>query len=209
MSVWEFNHMKYVLCVSLKGINNSVFCCHLALSITCFPFTHIHPIRGQKRVTFAYLVSRVTRKKLSSGASIQLGRLLRIITPPRVFPLLLLRPLCCQKDFKYYLIMISVECIVEDLFKRHVPGGVHLLYLGSLQKQSHSSERKMQSMHEGLSVEKSIDWFISFPSYKWCNKWLCFNFSKNSEVTNKKQSVRLKLNHPNYPNDPHLLIRFH
>lgn len=47
-----------------------------------------------EKVTFAYLVSRVTRKKLSSGASIQLGRLLRIITPPpRVFPPPLLRPL--------------------------------------------------------------------------------------------------------------------
>lgn len=60
--------------------------------------SHNQPIRGQKRVTFAYLVSRVTRKKLSSGASIQLGRLLRIMTPPRVFPLPLLRPLCCKKQ---------------------------------------------------------------------------------------------------------------
>lgn len=45
--------------------------------------------------TKAYLVSLVTRKKLSSGASIQFGRLLRIITPPREFPDELLRPLCC------------------------------------------------------------------------------------------------------------------
>lgn len=62
--------------------------------------SHNQPIRGQKRVTFAYLVSRVTRKKLSSGASIQLGRLLRIMTPPRVFPPPLLRPLCCRKTNK-------------------------------------------------------------------------------------------------------------
>ena len=43
-----------------------------------------------------HLVSRVTRKKLSSGASIQLGRLLRTVTPPLLLPLPpLLRPLCC------------------------------------------------------------------------------------------------------------------
>lgn len=76
---------------------------HHLLSLHTHTHTHVHnqPIRGQKRVTFAYLVSRVTRKKLSSGASIQLGRLLRIITPPRVFPLLLLRPLCCKKNNIY------------------------------------------------------------------------------------------------------------
>lgn len=99
----------------------------LAFSITCFPFTcmhiytHTHQriqlIRGQKRVTFAYLVSRVTRKKLSSGASIQLGRLLRIITPPRVFPLLLLRPLCCRKTITYSFIT-SRNTGGQDFFKK-------------------------------------------------------------------------------------------
>lgn len=60
--------------------------------------------KSSKRVTFSYLVSRVTRKKLSSGASIQLGRLLRIIIPPLVFPPVLLRPLCCKKQLIVHLL---------------------------------------------------------------------------------------------------------
>lgn len=44
----------------------------------------------------AYLVSLETRKKLSSGASIQFGRLLRnIMLLGRRLEPLLLRPLCC------------------------------------------------------------------------------------------------------------------
>lgn len=143
--------------------------CHY---ITAFPFTHIHPIRGQKRVTFAYLVSRVTRKKLSSGASIQLGRLLRIITPPRVFPLLLLRPLCWQKNIKYCLITVSAECIVAELFEiqyTYQEGSTCCTWVLCKNKARAVRERCKECMR-GLSVEKSINWFISFPSYKWCNK---------------------------------------
>lgn len=157
-------------------------CCRSALSLTCCPITHMHththsqPIRGQKRVTFAYLVSRVTRKKLSSGASIQLGRLLRIITPPRVFPLLLLRPLCCRKTFTYHFIQMSgCSCtgLVQNKGIRHLPGGVHLLFLGSLWKQG----KDAQHAWGNLSLVNIIDEFISFPSYKWCNKNDCVSIS--------------------------------
>lgn len=49
-----------------------------------------------QRGWFAHLVSRETRKKLSSGASIQLGRLLRSIRPlPRTWEAPVLLPLCC------------------------------------------------------------------------------------------------------------------
>lgn len=145
------------------------------LSHTC-THTHSQPIRGQKRVTFAYLVSRVTRKKLSSGASIQLGRLLRIITPPRVFPLLLLRPLCCRKTFTYHFIQMSgCSCtgLVQNKGIRHLPGGVHLLFLGSLWKQG----KDAQHAWGNLSLVNIIDEFISFPSYKWCNKNDCVSIS--------------------------------
>lgn len=46
-----------------------------------------------------------------------------------------------------------------DAFKnstRHLPGGVHLLCLDYLQKQRHSSERKMQSMHEGICQLRKV-----------------------------------------------------
>lgn len=97
-------------CPFLPHLNYlSAFCSeHHLLSLHTRIHTHSQLIRGQKRVTFAYLVSRVTRKKLSSGASIQLGRLLRIITPPRVFPLLLLRPLCCKKTINVILLQTAV-----------------------------------------------------------------------------------------------------
>lgn len=56
----------------------------------------------------------------------------------------------------------------------------------------------------------SIDWFLFLVLVTSGATNDCVSISvKKSEVTNKKQSVKLKLNHPNYPNDPHLLIRFH
>lgn len=114
-----------------------------------FTRSHKQQIRGQKRVTFAYLVSRVTRKKLSSGASIQLGRLLRIMTPPRVFPLLLLRPLCCENIYIHMFIHIFIPrgskvhvrffCYISKMI-RLLPGEIHLLYLGFLQDKNKNAE---------------------------------------------------------------------
>lgn len=93
-------------------------------------------MRGQRRVTFAYLVSRVTRKKLSSGASIQLGRLLRIITPPRVLPLLLLlRPLYWKGQ--NVSTHESEELRPEE--QDSVPAGLRTPFPGSLQEQNEDS----------------------------------------------------------------------
>lgn len=130
---------------------------HLSAYLDFFSHTDIHThsqaIRGRKRVTFSYLVSRVTRKKLSSGASIQLGRLLRIITPPRVFPLLLLRPLCCKKMIKYNSISISSDVSVQELFNKTCKTPTRRgppVVPGFSAKQSQSNEREMQSMHKGI-----------------------------------------------------------
>lgn len=131
-----------------------------SLAFPSHTHTHSQPIGGLKSVTFAYLVSRVTRKKLSSGASIQLGRLLRIMTPPREFPLLLLRPLCYKKAIICFiwlekgLMQLSSIYFLKRI--RHLPWGVHQLYQRYLQKKRETCKVCMRE----LSLLNSIDYFF-------------------------------------------------
>lgn len=138
--------------------------CHL-LSLSCQHLpsdTHTHnkPIRIQERVTFAYLVSRVTRKKLSSGASIQLGRLLRIITPPLVFPLLLLRPLCCKT---YIRTLESNRCScrgsVKQIENKPTMRGPPVVPGFSAKTNPQQWEKEAKYTWGNLPVASSIDWF--------------------------------------------------
>lgn len=132
------------------------------LSASSFRHTHTHnkPIRIQERVTFAYLVSRVTRKKLSSGASIQLGRLLRIITPPLVLPLLLLRPLCCKT---YIRTLESNRCScrgsVKQIENKPTMRGPPVVPGFSAKTNPQQWEKEAKYTWGNLPVASSIDWF--------------------------------------------------